>query len=195
MAKSNLIRLSGLAAIVGGTLLIGSVVAIAFQPEGCIASECGLPGRSMREWSAPAPFFIMALLLITMGAAGLVIRARAAGHFGISGRVGQSSGLIGVALLALGGGIQELFFGGDFPLMPVFVIPGLLALVTGFLLIGITILRANTLPRQVVWLLIAATLAMAGFNDQNARVLMAAPLGMAWMAIGYALWVDEHAGL
>jgi hypothetical protein len=43
------------------------------------------------------------------------------------------------------------------------------------------------LPRWAAWLLMMGALAMIGFNDQNARVLMAAPLGIAWMAAGYAL--------
>jgi hypothetical protein len=29
---------------------------------------------------------------------------------------------------------------------------------------------------------------MLGFNDQNARALMAIPNGIAWVAVGYVLW-------
>jgi hypothetical protein len=37
---------------------------------------------------------------------------------------------------------------------------------------------------------------MLGFNEQTARVLMAIPLGVAWMAVGYVLWsgVDAPTG-
>jgi hypothetical protein len=37
-------------------------------------------------------------------------------------------------------------------------------------------------------LLILGTLAMLGFNDQNAQALMAIPNGVAWVAVGYVLW-------
>ncbi len=44
--------------------------------------------------------------------------------------------------------------------------------------------------RLRMWgLLIVGSLAMLGFNDQNAQVLLAIPFGVAWMAVGYALWL------
>jgi len=192
MSKSSLIRWAGIAAMLGGVLLIVSVVAVAFRPEGCIGSECDLPGKSHREWSALAPFFIAALSLIATGMVGLVTRAWTSDRFGRLGRIGQDSSLVGVALLGMGGAIQEIYFGGDFPLMPGFVIPGVLALVVGFLLLGIAILRASVLPRWAAWLLITGALAMLGFNDQNGLVLMAAPLGIAWVAAGYALYATQN---
>ena len=72
--------------------------------------------------------------------------------------------------------------------MPYFVIPGVLALVVGFVLLGIAVLRARVVPRWAAVLLIVGTLAMLGFNDQNARALMAVPNGVAWVAVGYVLW-------
>jgi hypothetical protein len=174
--------------MLGGILLIGDVIAVATRPIGCIGSECDVAGRSMRQWGDLAPFFITALLLVIIGLAGLVIRAHRANCLGTVGRVGLVTAIIGVALLALGGGIQEIFFGGDFPLMPLFVLPGILGLVIGFLLVGVVILRAKVLPGWAAWLLIVSALAMLGFNDQNARVLMAVPFGVAWVAVGYVLW-------
>jgi hypothetical protein len=72
--------------------------------------------------------------------------------------------------------------------MPYFVIPGVLALVVGFVLLGIAVLRARVVPRWAAVLLIVGTLAMLGFNDQNALALMAIPNGIGWMAVGYVLW-------
>ncbi len=72
--------------------------------------------------------------------------------------------------------------------MPYFVIPGVLALVVGFVLLGIAVLRARVVPRWAAVLLIVGTLAMLGFNDQNALALMAIPFGIAWIAVGYVLW-------
>lgn len=191
MSSSKVIQGSGLAAILGGVLLIGVVIAVATRPIGCIAVECSLPGRSMRQWDDLASFFVGALLLLIIGLAGLFIRAQGAKRLGVLGRPGLITAIMGVALLILGGGIQQFFFGGDFPLMPLFVIPGVLGLVIGFLLIGIAVLRANVLPRWVTWLLILGAVAMLGFNDQNARVLMAIPFGVACIAMGYVLWSSD----
>jgi len=44
------------------------------------------------------------------------------------------------------------------------------------------------LPRWAGALLIIGTLAMLGFNDQNAQALLAVPLGIAWLAVGCTLW-------
>ncbi len=91
-------------------------------------------------------------------------------------------------MLVISGLIQALFFGGDFPLMPYFVVPGLLALVVGFVLVGIAILSAGVLPRWVAVLIIVGALAMLGANEQTARVLLMIPFGVAWVAVGYVLW-------
>jgi hypothetical protein len=59
--------------------------------------------------------------------------------------------------------------------MPQFVIPGLLAMVFGFLLVGIAILRSEVLPRWVAVLIIGGALAMLVANEQTARVLRMIP--------------------
>jgi hypothetical protein len=72
--------------------------------------------------------------------------------------------------------------------VPYFVIPGVLALVVGFVLLGIAVLLAGVLPRWTAVLLVVGSLAMLGFNDQNAQALLAIPNGIAWVAVGYVLW-------
>jgi ABC-type lipoprotein release transport system permease subunit len=37
-------------------------------------------------------------------------------------------------------------------------------------------------------LFVVGSLAMLGFNDQNAQALLAIPNGIAWVAVGYVLW-------
>ncbi len=59
--------------------------------------------------------------------------------------------------------------------MPQFVILSLLAMVFGFLLVGIAILRSEVLPRWVAVLIIGGALAMLGANEQTARVLRMIP--------------------
>ncbi len=90
-------------------------------------------------------------------------------------------------MLVLAGLIQNLFFGGDFSLMPGFVISGVLAVIASFVMLGIAILHTGVLPRWVAVLFIGGALAMLGFNEQTWRTLMAIPFGVAWMAVGYML--------
>ena len=109
-------------------------------------------------------------------------------RFGRAGKAGVLIGAVGAALLVIVGLIQAIFFGGDFVLMPYFVIPGLLALVVGFMLLGVAILRAGVLPCWVAVLIIVGALGMLGANEQTARVLLMIPFGVAWVAVGYVLW-------
>ena len=187
MSTSIVHRWSGPAAALGGGLWIAAGVATAALPEGCIGDACALPGRSMRDTSAVAPLAAAALLLIAVGAAALVRRARRAGRVGTGGVVGVGASAAGVALLVTGGAVQALAFGGDFPAMPLFVLPGALGLVVGVLLLSVSLLRAGTLPRWAGALLVAGGLALLGFNDQNAQALLAVPFGAAWVAIGSVL--------
>ena len=187
MSTSIVRSWSGPAAVLGGGLWIAAGVATAALPEGCIGDACALPGRSMRDTSAIAPLAAAALLLIAVGAAALVRRARRAGRVGAGGVAGVGASAAGVALLVTGGVVQALAFGGDFPAMPLFVLSGALGLVVGVLLLGVSLLRAGTLPRWAGALLVAGGLALLGFNDQNAQALLAVPFGAAWVAIGAVL--------
>jgi hypothetical protein len=186
VASSKSVRWSGLAAMLGGALFVVSAVVIASMPRGCIGDECA--SRPMRETGVAGALLMLALLLVVIGAAGLVIQARDAGRLGRLGKTGIVLGAVGAALPVIGSLIQGILFDGDYPLMPYFVIPGVLALVVGFVLLGLAVLQAKVLPRWAAVLLIVGTLAMLGFNDQNARALMAIPFGISWVAVGYVLW-------
>jgi hypothetical protein len=173
--------------MLGGALWVIVDVVHASKPRGCIAEECAL--RPRRETGALEGILaLLSLVLFVVGAAGLVVLARRSGHFGRLGNAGVVIGAFGAMVLAMVGLIQALFFGGDFPLMPGFVIPGVLALIMGFLLLGVAILRTGVLPRWIAVLFIVGALAMLGFNEQTWRTLMAVPFGVAWVAVGYALW-------
>ena len=172
--------------MLGGALSVVSAVVIASMPRGCIGDECA--SQQMRDTGVAGALLMLALLLVVVGAAGLVIRVRNAGRFGRLGKTGAVVGAVGVALPVIGSFIQGILFDGDYPLMPYFVIPGVLALVVGFVLLGLAVLRAGMLPPWAAVLLIVGTLAMLGFNDQNAQALMAIPFGIAWVAVGYVLW-------
>jgi hypothetical protein len=183
----NLIRWSGLAAILDGVLWIAWAIQTGLQPRGCIGDECAF--RPMREGGTiDTVLFYLAMLLLAVGVAGLVIHTRNAGRLGRLGWIGSVASVLGVVALIISGLTQDVFFGGDFPLMPFLVIPVGLVLLVGFLLLGITILRARVLPLWVAVLFVVGTLAILGVNDQNAQVFMAIPFGIAWVAVGYILW-------
>ncbi len=175
--------------MIGGALWVAWAILVARKPEGCVGSECDLPGRSARDYGDLVPVLAVAVLLLVAGVAALVVRARAAGRFGRLGKWGLVIGATGAALLATALIVQSLFFQGDFPLMPAFVIPGGLALAGGFLLLATAVLWV--VPRWVGVLLVIGALALLGVNDQNARILLAVPFGGAWMAVGYALWAGR----
>jgi hypothetical protein len=155
-----------------------SAVVISSMPRGCIGDECGT--RPMRESGAAGALLMLALLLVVVGMAGLVIRARHAGRFGALGKTGAVVAAVGAALPMIGGLIQGIVYGGDYPLVPYFVVPGVL--------LGIAVLLARVLPRWKAALLVVGSLGMLGFNDQNAQALLAIPNGIVWVAVGYVLW-------
>lgn len=183
----SFVRWCGLAAMLGGALWMIGTLIHASKPRGCVAQECA--SRPMRESGVlDGTLMLLSLLLFAAGVVGLVVLARRLGGFGKLGGAGVVVGAVGAGLLVISGLIQAIFFGGDFPLMPYFVVPGVLALIVGFVLLGIATLRAGVLPRWAALILIVGALAMLGFNEQTALALMAVPLGTAWVAVGYTLW-------
>jgi len=175
--------------MLGGAFWVAWAIVHALQPMGCVGDECYLPGRSMRGGSAlGSALQITAVLALATGVWGLVSRARTMGGFGRLGSVGLIAITAGVVTVVIAGLVQGIFYNGDFWAMPYFVIPAALALVVGFVLLGVAILRSGVLPRWVAVLLIIATLTMLGMNEQNTWVLMAIPFGVTWAVIGYVLW-------
>jgi uncharacterized membrane protein YqjE len=117
-----------------------------------------------------------------------VIRTQHAGRFGRLGVTSVVVGAVAAMLLFIGTVLNTQ----NSSLVPLFIIPGLLALIVGFVLLSVAVLRAGVLPRWAAILLVVGSLAMLGFNDQNWQALMAVPNGLAWMAVGYVLWADRE---
>jgi hypothetical protein len=187
MWSELLARWGGPCAILGGLLWIACAVVVSQMPEGCMADECYLPGRSMRSTDPVAPALAAAIALLAVGMVALAQEAARVGRLGRMGRFGLVLAAGGSGLLVAATMMQTLFFGGDLPFMPFFVIPGGLAFVLGVLLLAVAILRADVLPRWIAVVLVAGTLALIGYNDQNARVLMGVPFGVAWIAVGWSI--------
>lgn len=179
---------SGSAAILGGLFCAVAAVLHSLQPVGCVLAECDA-GKSMRSGTPlVGALGTAATLLILVGIAGLTVLASKEGRHVKLAKVGLASTLVGFALLAVAGLIQAFFFAGDFPGMPYFVVPGLLAVVTGLVLIGIFIIRSRVLPKWLGVFLVVSSLALLAANEQAQTVLLAIPFGVAMMVAGYLMW-------
>jgi hypothetical protein len=179
---------SGLAAVLGGLFCAVAAALHSLQPVGCVLAECD--GAQPMRSGTPlvGALGTAATLLILIGIAGLTVLAGREGSHVRLAKAGLASTLIGFTLLAVAGLIQALFFAGDFPGMPYFVVPGLLAVVAGLVLIGIFIVRSRVLPRWLGVFLVVSSVALLAANEQAQTVLLAIPFGVAMMATGYFMW-------
>ncbi|WP_461163637.1 hypothetical protein [Arthrobacter sp. R4-81] len=185
--KKQIPRWTGVAAVLGGLLCGLAVFLHSLEPAGCIGLQCET--REMRSATGIVPLISpVATILILIGIAGLTWVARQISRFKKLADGGVMCAFAGLAVLFLGGLIQAIFFNGDFPWMPFFVIPGLLAVITGFVLIGVFILRSGVLPRWLgIFLLVSSVLLLAA-NEQTAAVLLAIPFALAVATVGVFMW-------
>ncbi len=190
MDSDRFVRWAGAAGMVGGMLWVISTVIHALRPVGCVAEEC--LRRPMRESSAVEGILTLgAFMLFAVTTAALVVLVRRAGRFGKLGKGGTVLALVGVSVLVLAAVVQALVFSGDFLLMPYFVVPGIAALIIGFVLLAVTVLRCGVLPRWAAVSLLVGVVTMMGANEQTRAAWLAIPFGLAWIAVGYALWVKQ----
>jgi hypothetical protein len=193
MTSSNLIRWSGLSALVGGAL------AVAFD----VINAVLFPGEQGSQVMLTSSWFIVqilglvALALITLGLVGLyVCQAQRAGTLGLIAFVIAFAGMLMVFGLSWG----EPFLG---PLVAEQA-PGLLSMepsgalavgsilsialfALGWLLFGLASLRARVLPRGAAVLVIVGSLLSFILTSLDLP-LWSVVLGAALVWMGYALW-------
>jgi MFS family permease len=185
--RPQLLRWSGAAAILGGLLCVLAAFLHSLEPSGCIGLECET--RPMRSATGLVPALTpTAALLVLIGIAGLTLMARQSPRFKKLAGSGLISAAAGLALLFLGALIQAALFNGDFPWMPLFVIPGVLGVIVGFALIGVFVLRSAVLPRWLGVYLVASSVVLLAANEQTAAVLLAIPFGLAVATVGFFMW-------
>jgi hypothetical protein len=193
MSSSNLIRWSGLSALVGGVLIIVSDVINAVLFPGEQSSQVMLTG----SWLTIQILGLVALALITLGLVGMyACQVQQAGTLGLIAFVMTFGGMLMVFGLSWG----EPFLG---PLVAEQA-PGLLSaepsgalavgsilsivlFALGWLLFGLASLRAGTLPRGAAALLIVGALLSFVLTLLNLP-LFSVVLGAALIWTGYALW-------
>jgi hypothetical protein len=193
MTSSNLIRWSGLSALVGGAL------AVAFD----VINAVLFPGEQGSQVMLTSSWFIVqilglvALALITLGLVGLyACQAQRAGTLGLIAFVIAFAGMLMVFGLSWG----EPFLG---PLVAEQA-PGLLSMepsgtlavgsilsialfALGWLLFGLASLRARVLPRGAAVLVIVGSLLSFILTSLDLP-LWSVVLGAALVWMGYALW-------
>ena len=193
MSSSNLIRWSGLAALVGGILLavfdVAESVLIGGQPESVVAGTSALITVRIA--------FVAASVLVLLGLEGLsASQAEQTGTLGLIGFLMAFTGTVMVAGLQwsaaflgswLAEAAPELLDTEPGGLLAAGLILSFVLFALGWLLFGLASLRARVLPRG------AAVLLMVGAVLLFILLLLEAPgsgvvfgAALAWM--GYALW-------
>jgi len=193
MSSSNLIRWSGLAALVGSVLLVvldvAEFVLIGGQPESVAAATSAL--------TIVRVSYIMAIALITLGLVGLY--ARQAEQAGSLGLIAFLVAFIGTLMVA-GAQWSAAFIGPwlaevapellDSEPSGVLIAGFMLSfalLALGWLLFGLASLRARVLPRgAAVLLMVGAALFFVILILELPASTLVLGVALAWM--GYALW-------
>lgn len=197
--SSSLIRLGGLAAILGGALWIAVRVLVLLEP----------PPFSYDAYNR---MFVAPLLLLLVGLSGLSVR-RAGGH-GRLARTGTVAALAGCALLIAGNvvefwlvlvqskpnanaayqsGAEEVWIGSEIGW--ILFLLGFLILSIGLVIFGVATVRADELPRwRALPLMVGATGLTAflfGPFLVAAADLLLTLIGVGWILLGYMLWSEK----
>lgn len=168
----------GGAAMLGGLLLILAAGLHALEPVGCLGAECEF--RPMRPTSTlTAVLAAAAGVLMVVGLGGLALLSSRTSSGKVLARTGLVCAAAGFAVLALATVVQAALFDGDFPWMPLVVLPGVVALLAGVVLIAISAYISGILPRWAAIFLAVSGILALGMNGENAAVLLVVPLGVA----------------
>ena len=189
MTPSQLIRWTGLAAMLGAVVWWTSWILNSFTGDGTVA----VLGLSERGWRTVAN---AALLSFIGGLAGITAaHASRAGKFAI---VGFLTTLLALVVMLAGNVIE--FWVADAPGWFMFLF-GLLVQPIGLVLLGIPIFKANVLPRwgrpvplgfgAILGLMFVVAMVRLATGIRVQEKLLAAvimTIGLGWMVLGYALW-------
>jgi hypothetical protein len=172
MMRPSLIRLGGLAAMVGGVLFVAAPLLGRYIPQ-------AMPGFTMET------FLVVALLLVPIGMVGFhYLQHRS---YGRMGRAGFWMGVVGPLAVALGAA-SYLWWGSPFGSSLLWLTTiGPLLLLAGFALYGVATLQARVLPRWCgVAFIVALPIALVLSIPLSFASLFIV-FGLIWLALGYAL--------
>ena len=180
MASSTLVRWGGFAAMVAGLLYFVGYTGMA---------ELLRPMMSNLGGHVVLGLAGLTTLLALVG-----MLARDAGRSGPLGTAGYVLSFVGVAVFSVGN-LSEGVWHAEFGVVLFGV--GLMILTVGVVVIGLGLLRAKVLPAWAMWPLVvgwvvflpvANSSAVFGFDFIVASLLGAGMLGIGWVAVGCALW-------
>jgi len=180
MKRINLIRLGGLAAMVGGVLFVAAPLFGRYSPQAYVF----LPAMEV--------LLVVALLLVPVGMVGF--HALQSQNYGRIGRAGFWTAVVASLAVVLGSA-SYLWWGSVFGssllwlAMPV----GPLGLLVGFVLYGVATLQAKVLPRWCgVAFIVALPVALASSIPWSFASMFIV-FGLMWLALSYALWSQRVA--
>ena len=192
---SNLVRWSGLAAILGGMLWMVGITLIAASP---LSPGPALPYELYMNVEDYGTVLLISVPLLVVGLIGLQVRqGERTGRLGLGAFVLT---LAGVALIVAFWGVvvpvEWLFPTVVFPesLWTLFML-GFYGAVLGTVLTGVVAFQAGVVPRWVAILLIVCPPVMFFFNDQTEHAWLALLFGIPWLGLGYALWSGKEASV
>ena len=181
--------LSGISAVLGGSLWLVHTMLLAVRPLGCVGQSCFEGGRHHRDSEDIAWVLLVSVLLLAVSV------WAAPGRDGRPRRLLSASFVlltVGSALLVVGlivnrgssdGSALWWLYDSD--------TLGRIVPVLGTLMAGIGMLRDGT-PRWLPALFIVAAAASLGVNIQDERVLLGLPVGLAWAARGVHLLLTRR---
>ena len=176
--KSNTRTVCRVALLIGGLAWIAFAILANAKPVGCVGAECAT--RLMRDTGDIDMLLLTGALLISGSLLALALQARGANRSSTLWRIGAASatiasiGLLGASVAAPDSDVAWTLV----------VFPSMVALVLGLAVSGIGIARAKALPPVAGVLISVSALALFGANDQDARVLLCIPIGLAVIATG-----------
>lgn len=182
-------QISGASAAAGGVAWSAAAIHRSTLPRGCVGAECLL--RSMRP-TDPLEVLLGGLAVACLGLAalGLLVMIRRSATFGGLARAAVILGSL--SLLATIAAAVLARVRPDAEWRPLVVLPAAGLGVLAMLALAGALLHAHLLPSWIpAGLLVGAGLLPAA-NEQTAAVLFAVPLGLAWTALGFALWSRSH---
>jgi hypothetical protein len=169
------------AALLGGAVWVLRAVWLALMPAGCVGASCTASSPT-RDSGSLTPLLIIAVALMAFSVVGMVTQVLRTGRLGRLGR----TGVIAIVMAGFELAAYEIthLAGSDIPALAAMGGP-LMAL--GVILTGVALLRAGIVHKSAVMALLLGSVAMLGYNDQNAQALLAVPFGVAWLVVGLTL--------
>lgn len=183
MSSSNLIRLGGMAAVVGGVLWLAG---------GLIALMIGANSQDPASFSSLVEgIFTVAFIGTLAGIAGLHVRQ--ASSYGLLGTAGSVAAFTGIASMSASTGASALIGPTSVgnPILDSLFFLGFLIAVVGFVLLGIATLRVRVLPRWCGILLILFLPVVAALGASLGGFGAGIVQGTVWLALGYLLWSER----